>query len=107
MLARQGHISRGTPGFPPAVAGRRNARPTKFVRIGRAQASVCFPAGCPQTKTLRKLSARRPDRLVERAADIDRLVAIVDARFDGVCLDLGAVFPQRLDIFFGELAARG
>ena len=42
------------------VAGRRKARATKFANIVRAQASVCLPAGWPQTKILRRLSGDGP-----------------------------------------------
>src|SRR6266487_3385698 len=47
-----------------------------------------------------KALRRSRGHLVKRAADIDRLVPVVDSRFDAVCLDLGAKLTQRLDIFF-------
>lgn len=45
--------------------------------------------------------------LGERAADVHRFEAVIDADFSAVGLELGTVFAQEFDVAFGELAARG
>ena len=73
LLARQGDVSEVLFHFPGGVAGRRNARAAKLAKIVRAHASVCFPGSVAADVDPAQALGRRPRRLIERTADIDRL----------------------------------
>ena len=106
LLARQRHISEVLLALRLAV-GRTAERAPDETRQNRPRASIgVLSRSVPADEDPAQALRRRRRHLIERTADVDRLEAVVDARFDGVGLDLGAVLAQRLDVFLGELAAR-
>ena len=53
---------------------------------------------------LAKALGRGGRYLIERATDVDRFIAVVNTRFDGIRLDSRAILPQCLYVFLGERA---
>src|SRR5215475_11782351 len=64
------------------------------------------PLGMAANEDSVKALRRSACPLIEWTADIDRFVAVVDARLDAVRLDSGAVLPQGLDVLLGKRSPR-